>query len=68
MDPSVIGAEGRVVAHDLGFLPRGLEVVLVHGAAVAERTEHGRVAEPVARVGRADTEHVGESCRGLPAA
>ena len=60
VDPAVVGAIGGVAAHHLRFLPGGLKVVFVHGAAVALRAEHGRIAEAVARVRRADAEHVAE--------
>ena len=60
MDLAVVGAVGRVVGDDLGVLPDALEVVFLHGAAVAFSPKCDGAADMVLRVRRGNGQHVAE--------
>ena len=60
MDLAVIGAVRWIGADDFGFLPSALEIVLLDGAAVAERSEGEGPRDVVFRVRCGDCDHVAE--------
>lgn len=64
VDFAVVGAVFGVVADDLSFLPDALEVVLLHGAAVALGAEGEGAGDVVFGVGGGDGEHVAEAGQG----
>ena len=64
VDFAEVGAVGRVFGDDLDLLPDALEIIFLHGAAVAVFADGRHTGDAVARVGGGDGDLVAELIEG----